>query len=127
MKNNSSSERHTIKNIKVILNFDNFFYSSKILSEVNEEDIHHFLDSKIKSIEIDPDKKWITTWDHYLNHLFLFRWLYNEYTKTESKYCSIDYLAKQIKPCLIIFKPNSISADVIPKPNSNFGKSMISP
>lgn len=47
---------------------------------------------------------------------------------SEPKYCSIDHLEpKQIKPCLIIFKPNSIPADVIPKPNSNFGKSMIGP
>ena len=84
MKNNNSSERDAINNIKVLLNFDNFFQSPRILSKVNEQDIYNFLDSKIKSIEIDPDKKWITTWNHYLNHLkFFFRWLYN--TKGESK------------------------------------------
>jgi site-specific recombinase XerC len=34
----------------------------------------------MKSIEQDPDKKWITTWNHYLNRIKLFvRWLYNYY------------------------------------------------
>lgn len=47
---------------------------------------------------------------------------------SESKYCTIDHLEpKQSKPCLIIFKPNSIQANMIPNPNSNFGKSMIGP
>lgn len=47
---------------------------------------------------------------------------------SESKYCTIDHLdPKQSKPCAIIFKPNSIQEDIIPKPNSNFGKSMVGP
>ncbi len=55
MKNNNSSERHAINNNKVLLNFDNFFHPPRILSKVNEQDIYNFLDSKIKSIEINPD------------------------------------------------------------------------
>ena len=87
MKNNNSSERHIINSIKLILNFDNYFHSPKILSEANEKDIYNFLDSKIKPIEIDPDKKWITTWNHYLNHLkFFFRWLYNTKAKKDENY-----------------------------------------
>ncbi len=32
----------------------------------------------VKPEETDPEKKWITTWNHYLNHLkIFFRWLYN--------------------------------------------------
>jgi len=34
--------------------------------------IINFLDSKIKTPEEDPDKKWITTWNVYLNHLKYF-------------------------------------------------------
>ena len=84
MRNNSSSERHIINNIKVILNFDNFFHPPKILSEASEKDIHNFFDSKIKPVGIDPEKKWITTWNHYLNHLkFFFRWLYNTKAKND--------------------------------------------
>jgi hypothetical protein len=34
-----------------------------------------FLDTKVMSREEDPDKKWITTWNHYLNGVRLFfRW-----------------------------------------------------
>ncbi len=40
--------------------------------------ITSFLNTKIKDIPVDPDKRWIITWNHYLNRLKLFfRWLYN--------------------------------------------------
>ena len=36
----------------------------------------------MKSVEQDPDKKWITTWNHYLNRIKLFvRWFYNCHLK----------------------------------------------
>ena len=83
MKYNNSSERHIINNLKVIINFDEYFQSQKILKDINNrQDIISFLDSKIKSVEVDPERKWITTWNHYCNHLkFFFRWLYNEYNE----------------------------------------------
>lgn len=82
MKSNNSSERHIINNLKVLLNFDKYFKSEKSLKDVKRQDILSFLDSKIKSTEVDPEKKWITTWNHYFNHLkFFFRWLYNDYYK----------------------------------------------
>ncbi len=34
MKNNDSSERHIVNNLKVILNFENFFKPSKSLKEI---------------------------------------------------------------------------------------------
>jgi len=104
MKNNNSSERHIINNIKVILNFHNFFQPSKILSEVKEEDIYNFLDSKIKPVELDPEKKWITTWNHYLNHLkFFYRWFHNTKEKSDKKnwnfseWVTPDYLKIKMK------------------------------
>jgi integrase/recombinase XerD len=103
MKNNNSSERHIINNIKVILNFHNFFQPSKILSEVKEV-IYNFLDSKIKPVELDPEKKWITTWNHYLNHLkFFFRWFHNTKVKSDknnwnfSEWVTPDYLKIKMK------------------------------
>ena len=37
-----------------------------------------FLDTKIKDVQEDPEKKWITTWNYYLLRLrIFFRWLYN--------------------------------------------------
>jgi len=51
------------------------------------ENIIAFLDTKIKSIEEDPDKKWITTSNDYLNDIkYFFRWLYNNKKKTENEY-----------------------------------------
>jgi integrase/recombinase XerD len=52
-----------------------------------KEVITAFLDTKIKSIEEDPDKKWITTWNDYLNDIkYFFRWLYNNKKKTDDEY-----------------------------------------
>jgi hypothetical protein len=49
------------------------FYNVK-----KQEQIMDFLDSKIKNPELDPDKKWITTWNDYLGDIkYFFRWLYN--------------------------------------------------
>jgi hypothetical protein len=84
MKNNSS-ERHIVNNLKVILNFDSYFQSSKTLDDMGKDEVSAFLDSKIKSSEADPERKWITTWNHYLNHLkFFFRWLSDEHGKADS-------------------------------------------
>jgi integrase/recombinase XerD len=42
------------------------------------EQIINFLDSKMKSPELDPDSKWITTWNDYLGDIkYFFRWLHN--------------------------------------------------
>ena len=82
MKNNNSSERHIVNNLKVILNFDDYFQHSKAFVDIGKEDIDAFLNSKIKTSDVDHEKKWITTWNHYLNHLkFFFRWLNNEHVK----------------------------------------------
>jgi hypothetical protein len=52
-----------------------------------KEEIIAFLDTKIKSIEEDPDRKWITTWNDYLNDIkYFFRWLYNSKKKIENEY-----------------------------------------
>ncbi len=82
MKNNDSSERHIVNNLKVMLNFEDFFKPGKNLKMIKRQDIDSFLDSKIKSTDIDPEKRWITTWNHYLNHLkFFYRWLHNAYNE----------------------------------------------
>ena len=60
MKFNNSSERHIINNLKVITNFDKFFQSTKLFKDINRVEIINFLDSKVKSSEIDYEKKWTT-------------------------------------------------------------------
>src|SRR5688572_12178431 len=78
MKEHSASERHQNNNLKTILSFSRFI-DSKNLIDINEKDaILAFLQSRIKDKEIDPEQKWITTYNDYLHRVkHFFRWLYN--------------------------------------------------
>jgi integrase/recombinase XerD len=76
MKDNDSSNRHQNNALKVVI-----AYAKSLGSDTSFYDITHreqitiFLDTKIKSLQEDPDKKWITTWNHYLHIIkHLFRW-----------------------------------------------------
>jgi integrase/recombinase XerD len=45
---------------------------------MDKEKILKFLDLKRKTEDIDPDKKWITTWNDYLWRIkYFYRWLHN--------------------------------------------------
>ena len=81
MKNNGCSEKHINNNLKAIMNFaDNLEPKTTFFDIRRKDQILIFLDIKIKTIEEDPDGKWITTWNHYLSHIkYFFRWLYNVY------------------------------------------------
>ena len=59
MKDNGASESHTNNSLN--------FYDVK-----TKEQIIAFLDKKIKSVEEDLHKKWITTWNDYLNDIKYF-------------------------------------------------------
>lgn len=88
MKNNNSSERHIINNLKVIIDFERFFQSSirKYLRGIKRGDVTSFLDNKMKPSEMDTEKKWIAVWNHYFNHIkFFFRWLCNEHYNNPGK------------------------------------------
>jgi hypothetical protein len=47
--------------------------------EIQKKDqIFSFLDTKIKNNDVDPEKKWITTWNDYLCRInYFFRWFHN--------------------------------------------------
>jgi integrase/recombinase XerD len=79
MKNNGSSEHHQNNNLKVVISFAKFLGPDASFYDVNKkEQIVQFLDTKIRNSEEDPDRRWITTWNNYLNRIKLFyRWLYN--------------------------------------------------
>jgi integrase/recombinase XerD len=79
MKDNDVSENHQNNCLKVVIALANFLGTDITFYDVkNKERITAFLDTKEKSREEDPDTKWITTWNHYLNRVRLFfRWLYN--------------------------------------------------
>jgi integrase len=79
MKKIGTSERYQNNNLKAIIAYSKFIGSSMCLNQVNNKiKITSFLDSKIKSAEEDPDKRWITTWNDYLGRIkYFFRWMYN--------------------------------------------------
>ncbi len=53
----------------------------KELSEITRDDVIQFLNKRKKSIDIDPDKKWVRTWNDYLNRLIgFYRWFHNHET-----------------------------------------------
>ena len=87
MRKNGSSEHHQDNNFKVMIEFGNFLDSEKSFRDVEtKQQVLAFLDTKIKTFEIDPDKKWITTWNNYLNRIKLFcRWLFNHSKETETE------------------------------------------
>ena len=79
MKKNGLSESHINNTLKTNMLFSEFLGADVSFYGVERrEQIINFLDSKIKNPELDPDTKWITTWNDYLGDIkYLFRWLYN--------------------------------------------------
>lgn len=78
MQQEGSSENHMINNLKVIIDFAKFLGLSSFQDINRKEQILSYLSGKIKDPQLDPDKRWITTWNHYLNRIKLFfRWIYN--------------------------------------------------
>lgn len=85
MIDSSASERHQNNNLKAIIAFAKSLDSSITFHDVQrKEQIIEFLNTKIKSLEEDPDKKWIVTWNDYLHRIKHFlRWLYNQYNRSK--------------------------------------------
>jgi len=79
MKNIGTSERYQNNNLKAIIAYSKFLGPLISLDQVKcRIQITSFLDSKIKGVEQDPDKRWITTWNDYLGRIkYFFRWMYN--------------------------------------------------
>jgi integrase/recombinase XerD len=79
MKDSNSSVHHQNNNLKVVIAFANFLGPDIPFYEIKKkEQILEFLNTKIKDPTHDPEKRWITTWNHYLNRIRLFfMWLYN--------------------------------------------------
>jgi integrase len=79
MKKNGTSERYQNNNLKAIIAYSRFIGPSITLDQIkSKSQITSFLDTKIKEIEEDPDKRWITTWNDYLGRIkYFYRWLHN--------------------------------------------------
>jgi integrase/recombinase XerD len=83
MKNNDSSIHHQNNNLKVVIAFASFLGPDITFYEIKKkEQVLSFLNTKIKNSDQDPEKRWVTTWNHNLNRIRLFfRWLYNYRSK----------------------------------------------
>jgi hypothetical protein len=79
MKRIGTSERYQNNNLKAIIAYSQFVGPSIILDQIKDRNqITSFLNTKIKAIEQDPDKRWITTWNDYLGRLkYFFRWVHD--------------------------------------------------
>ena len=71
-------------NYLMILRLFSVEVSEKELSEITKEDVIKFLDKRKKSLEVDPEKKWVRTWNDYLNRLIgFYRWFANHETSKD--------------------------------------------
>jgi integrase/recombinase XerD len=79
MKSSGTSDKYQNNNLKTIIAFGRFLDPSISFQSITERDqILAFLDTKIKDSKLDPDKRWITTWNDYLGRIkYFFRWLHN--------------------------------------------------
>lgn len=77
MKKIGTSERYQNNNLKAIVAYSKFLGWSIPFHQIkSKSQITSFLDTKIKTIEEDPDKRWITTWNDYLGRIkYFFRCL----------------------------------------------------
>jgi integrase/recombinase XerD len=87
MVSNGASERHQNNSLKMVIAYAIYLGPTITFYDLERpEQIIPFLDTKIKSADVDPDKKWITTWNYYLVHIkLLLRWLYNSGRKDHAK------------------------------------------
>jgi len=70
MKSNGSSDSHINNTLKTNLLFSEFLGAGVSFHDVRRRgQIIDFLDSKMKNPELDPDRKWITTWNDYLGDI----------------------------------------------------------
>ena len=79
LKSMDTSENYQNGILKAILNFCAFIGPDKYQLEIRQkEQIVRFIDSKRKNMELDPEQKWVTTWNDYLWRIkYFFRWSYN--------------------------------------------------
>jgi integrase/recombinase XerD len=83
MKANGTSENYQNQNLKAMIVFANFLGPDTNFFDIkSRQQIIAFLDTRIRNADVDPDKKWITTWNDYLWRIkYFLRWLYNHREK----------------------------------------------
>lgn len=79
MKSIGTSDSYQNGNLKIMIYFARFLGGDTDFFQVQKkQQILSFLDTKIKDSQSDADKKWIRTWNDYLQRIkYFFRWLHN--------------------------------------------------
>lgn len=87
LTSNDLSVHHVNNNLKAAISFANYLGPEVSFHDITaNQQVLSFLDTKRKSSDQDPEMKWITTWNHYLNRLRLFfRWFHNRYIGSKDK------------------------------------------
>ena len=87
------SEKNQNNNLKAIFAFANFIGPDVSFYDIHSsEQIIRYLDTKTKNTEQDPEEKWITTWNDYLNRIKLFfRWLTNRHISNKLDWKTPDF------------------------------------
>jgi integrase/recombinase XerD len=85
MKENGASEKHMTNELQTMVHYAMFIGPDNRLLDINKrEQILSFLNTKQKDDNVDPAKRWITTWNDYLGTIrHFFRWLYNQRGKED--------------------------------------------
>lgn len=79
IKRNDLSQRYQKDNLFVILLYARYLDIRSLWDVDKKQDIIDFLDSKRKDTIVDPDQKWIRTWNDYLQRIkYFMRWLHND-------------------------------------------------
>ena len=91
MKSTDISEKYQKDNLFVVILFATYI-GKKHLSGVNrKQDIIEFLDTRKKDINLDPEQKWIRTWNDYLQRIkYFMRWLHNHHNNNNDIDISVD-------------------------------------
>ena len=84
LMSNDLSVHHINNNLKAIISFANYVGPETSFHDTtSRQTVISFLDTKRKPVDTDPEMRWITTWNHYLNRLRLFfRWFHNRYIRS---------------------------------------------
>lgn len=78
MESTDTSDNYRRGNLIVVIFFAKYLESKSIADVKQKNDIIGFLDTRRKETTVDPDRRWIRTWNDYLQRIkYFMRWLHN--------------------------------------------------
>ena len=78
MKRIDIIEKYQKDNLFVIILFARYLGDRELSDVGRKHDIIEFLDTRRKDTTVDPNQKWIRTWNDYLQRIkYFMRWLHN--------------------------------------------------